>query len=490
MSLGRSASSSASAKEHAQESKRAASESERDGQWPESLKEFVAKCFKEVHPEDKEVMESQLKQIITKAFETKTTWTIDWKSMWVPVMLERRHKEQELNNSKRAALDAKSKVGGIKKKKKIDGKIAESGGFAGRAAASAEYSGYKRDSFGQASNNDVLGAYSNSNSSSNYGNGYSDDFASNERREKRLRRFEREARMSPTPPSTAPAMTAAATGAIPSIDLERPVVGRATNLEKKYFRLTSAPDPDQVRPLNILKQTLELLKDKWRKEQNYPYICDQFKSLRQDLTIQHIENEFTVSVYEIHARIALEKGDLGEYNQCQSRLKELYDKHIRGNANEFLAYRILYLLHTHNRAEIGHLLRELSGNEPALKDAGVAHALLVDKAMTRKNYHQLFRLYTEAPKMGGYVMDSFIPRERLSALAAMCTAYRPDLSLEFISHELAFDEIQQCLEFLDQHGLLDHVKKDPLKLNTKDAYAKIETARQSAYKKVDIKGQI
>lgn len=57
----------------------------------------------------------------------------------------------------------------------------------------------------------------------------------------------------------------------------------------------------------MLKETLDLLKTKWRTEGNYAYICDQFKSMRQDLTVQRIKNDFTVSVYEIHARIALEK---------------------------------------------------------------------------------------------------------------------------------------------------------------------------------------
>lgn len=87
------------------------------------------------------------------------------------------------------------------------------------------------------------------------------------------------------------------------------------------------PDPANVRPLPVLRQTLELLKKKWRAESNYNHICDQFKSMRQDLTVrspawcriivaqdsaqvQRIKNDFTVSVYEIHARIALEKVSL------------------------------------------------------------------------------------------------------------------------------------------------------------------------------------
>lgn len=130
---------------------------------------------------------------------------------------------------------------------------------------------------------------------------------------------------------------------------EHTVVGTSTKLEKPYLRLTSAPDPKTVRPLSTLVQTLELLKKKWRTENNYGYICDQFKSMRQDLTVQRIKNEFTVKVYEIHARIALEMADLGEYNQCQSQLRGLYAHGIRGSAMEFLAYRILYLLHTKNR---------------------------------------------------------------------------------------------------------------------------------------------
>jgi hypothetical protein len=119
--------------------------------------------------------------------------------------------------------------------------------------------------------------------------------------------------------------------------------------------------------------------------------------------VQRIKNDFTCVVYEIHGRIALEKvrvakfldwcsgltliprlrtlpfffrrrycspflasfhspslvilrprhslqGDLGEFNQCQGQLRELYKHGLPGHVMEFLGYRILYLLFSKNRA--------------------------------------------------------------------------------------------------------------------------------------------
>jgi hypothetical protein len=199
-----------------------------------------------------------------------------------------------------------------------------------------------------------------------------------------------------------------------------PVVGRCQTLEKKYFRLTAAPNPDHVRPLEVLKQTLELLKKKWKKESNYGYICDQFKSMRQDLTVQHIKNEFTVSVYEIHARIALEKGDLGEYNQCQTQLRALYAQNLGGHPVEFKAYRILYFIHTCNRTSLNDVLADLTPAEK--EEQPIKHALSVRSALALGNYHRFFRLYLDTPNMGAYLMDMFVVRERLAALSNICKA--------------------------------------------------------------------
>ena len=205
-----------------------------------------------------------------------------------------------------------------------------------------------------------------------------------------------------------------------SVD-QGPVVGQCQELEKKYFRLTSAPNPMTVRPLSVLEKTLDLLKKKWKRENNYAYICDQFKSLRQDLTVQHIKNAFTVSAYEIHARIALEKGDMGEYNQCQTQLRALYAQKLGGHPMEFKAYRILYFIHTGNRTEMNDVLADLTFAEK--KDAAVKHALETRSALALGNYHKFFQLYLATPNMGAYLMDMFVQRERLVALCNICKSY-------------------------------------------------------------------
>ncbi|KAK3389352.1 SAC3/GANP/Nin1/mts3/eIF-3 p25 family-domain-containing protein [Podospora didyma] len=268
-----------------------------------------------------------------------------------------------------------------------------------------------------------------------------------------------------------------------------PVVGTCMDLEKRFLRLTSAPVAALVRPEIVLRQTLELLKQKWKKDQNYSYICDQFKSMRQDLTVQGIKNEFTVEVYEIHARIALEKGDLGEYNQCQTQLKALYQLGLKGKTIEFKAYRILYFIHTANRTALNDALADLTPTEK--KELPIKHALDVRSALALGNYHRFFRLYNETPNMGAYLVDKFVGRERLAALCNICKAYKPDVPLRFVTEELYFESDAEAAQFiLDYNPDLLQERQEKIYFLTGKAGKLFEGHRAEAFSKIDIKGQI
>lgn len=90
------------------------------------------------------------------------------------------------------------------------------------------------------------------------------------------------------------------------------IVGTSQEIFKDYLRLTSVrspppssayasgrrltlplppprsqePKPEQIRPYHVLQDTLTQLKKRWREKATYNWICSQFKSLRQDLTVR------------------------------------------------------------------------------------------------------------------------------------------------------------------------------------------------------------
>ena len=143
-----------------------------------------------------------------------------------------------------------------------------------------------------------------------------------------------------------------------------------------------------MRPERVLRAALQRLKERWRGgDVDYAWACNQLKAIRQDLTVQNLQNAFTVHAYETHARIALESGDLNEYNQCQTRLGELHSADSPHRA-EFLAYRILYYVHLgHSKSTDAadlELLRTLAELPEKLWDApAVAHALAARAALAQ-----------------------------------------------------------------------------------------------------------
>ncbi|KAH8593519.1 SAC3/GANP/Nin1/mts3/eIF-3 p25 family-domain-containing protein [Bisporella sp. PMI_857] len=458
-------------------------------EWPQGVRNYVQRCFDPsnlIKDIPRTEIEARLKMIITAATDNNTLATADWDNMVLPQELIRRERVQAAWQQQSVQLQLGASGNGIPSQN-MQSKKRKSQEIGGGSEDSPSSTPPWRTTNSQNGLEERLTFQSPKerfdkrqqplqqplqDDTSNKG---TSKFQKN--MEKRQRRFDggykSNYRPSPSPEPTA-----------------GPVVGTCQTLEKRYFRLTSAPNPSHVRPEYILKESLELLKKKWRKEGNYSYICDQFKSMRQDLTVQRITNEFTVNVYEIHARIALEKGDLGEYNQCQTQLRVLYAQGLEGKSVEFKAYRILYFIHTSNRTALNDVLADLTTaekEEPAIK-----HALDVRSSLALGNYHKFFRLYLDTPNMGAYLMDMFVVRERLAAISNICRAYKPDVKLRFVTEELGFESDADAAQFIyDYNGqhLLEE-RDDGLRFLTGKGVFFFENAKKEAFKKVDIKGQI
>ncbi|KAL5569181.1 hypothetical protein UlMin_025756 [Ulmus minor] len=239
------------------------------------------------------------------------------------------------------------------------------------------------------------------------------------------------------------------------------VKGTCQEIEKRYLRLTSAPDPATVRPEEVLEKALLMVQNS---QKNYLYKCDQLKSIRQDLTVQRIRNHLTVKVYETHARFAMEVGDLPEYNQCQSQLQSLYAEGIEGCHMEFSAYNLLcVIMHSNNYRDLLSSMSRLS--DETKRDEAVKHALAVRAAVTSGNYVLFFRLYKTAPNLNTCLMDLYVEKMRFKAVRCMSRSYRPTVPVSYIAQVLGFitpaneggdekdsDGLEECIEWLKAHG--------------------------------------
>lgn len=275
-------------------------------------------------------------------------------------------------------------------------------------------------------------------------------------------------------------------------------IGTCQNIEKAYLRLTTFPKVEEVRPLSVLKQSLAHIKKRFIDTEDFDWANEQLKSVRQDLTVQGLKNEFVLEVYETHARIVLEYGALNEFNQCQTMIKSL-TMGINGEAggsdlgmdeidsltgsggglptcgekllqqteeaaDEFGSYRLLYALVQKEwkdvTKELAYATTAMSRAEkPATeksqqkhKLSSCEHSVLVTKAVIQNDYHAFFRLYESAMNLSAYLMDYLVQRVRAGAYDRIISAYRPTISVEFFREALRFSDLEETRQFLKQSG--------------------------------------
>ena len=442
--------------------------------WPLSLRNFTTEAFSRCRtPADQDKMENILEMMLKRAFENGTVFTIDWSKQKLPDLSKPYSLPPDLFNTNTSNVTPTSHDDRSRSRSK-------------RKHSSSLHRNRHSDDRDRDRNR--------SRPRSPVGSGSPGQSHERSRSRTRKRRLDhsingrnnrsRSRSLSPTrrpssqqvqrersPSTTGPhdrsrSLITNEINPSKNFEMEQAIVGTCQSLEKQYLRLTSAPDPSTVRPLDVLKRALDKIIDYWRTNtlnRDYHYACDQLKSIRQDLTVQFIRNSFTVYVYETHARIALEVSDQEEFNQCQSQLKTLYEFIPSDDQYEFLGYLILYQIYIENTTELQQTLSRLPCD--SYKHPVVDHALKVRRAWSLCNYHKFFHLYKNAPAMSAKVMDWFVDRERKQAMKMIAKSYRPNVPIEFLSEQLAFGNTDDCLKFATQHAPGYDIKPQQQHLN-------------------------
>lgn len=245
------------------------------------------------------------------------------------------------------------------------------------------------------------------------------------------------------------------------------VVGNCQNMEKRYLRLTAAPDPVLVRPEPVLKKWLVELTRMWKnREKEWKYIEDQLRAIRQDLTVQNIRGPFPTQVYETNARWALESGDVGQFNQCQTQLINIHEQvdltcapsDQIDTVAEFVSYRLLYYFFQNLHVDEQQFLSQILA-DPILKTHRyVAFALAIRNHATCGNWAKYFELAKHASVQSNHHMQYFLQvfheRQRIHALIVLSKAFVTQISTEWLAKILGFESNSACVVFLKSHGTI------------------------------------
>lgn len=154
------------------------------------------------------------------------------------------------------------------------------------------------------------------------------------------------------------------------------------------------------------------------------------------------------------------EGDLNEYNQCQTQLKELYEENrdCVQNQPEFIAYRLLYYVflscnekYDGGSSDMLKIMTSLTNDQRS--HPAIAHALKIREAIAFGDYLSFFRSHFSTPNLGHHLTSLIAPTMRIRGLRRMAKSYKPTLDIDVCIEQLGFgDSVAEGKDWLVRCG--------------------------------------
>ena len=377
--------------------------------WPDSLRAYIERCYAITPESDRPELERKLYEMIKLAEQSNAIWTRDWSKMAVPVTSSQR----SAPSKEPTAFTFGSKKAGEPQRSKLSKKE--------RAAQQAHSTS---QSYQQ------LQAQQSSGRSNKRGEDELDEEEEEAKRLSRASRFQndpKKASFSSSSSSHQPSSFGGYGGyvEVSSYEDTEPIVGTSTTLEKPYLRLTERPVPSSVRPLSVLKKSLALMREKKRNGAPWKeYLAGQMQSIRQDIIIQAIADDFALDVYETNARWCLENDDIAEFKRCLLRIDEFYN-HLdltSEHQDEFSCYSLLYHLLPEDFPSLNADLAALAHGRKQLSPA-IQHCIRICEAYIDNNWSLFFKLSQTTHFLEKHLLDKAAERIRINSLTTIFVSY-------------------------------------------------------------------
>lgn len=265
---------------------------------------------------------------------------------------------------------------------------------------------------------------------------------------------------------------------------------------KRFARTVDDPKASDFRTRDALHRTMTHLsrildRTDVRFGLVHKFLWDRYRSVRQDLYIQGIEDDFAIKIFEQIVRFhVLSEHELCEEDQTVTNMEgfnshlnleqmnkaliSLADMYTKAAADgrpapneaEFRAYHLLSLMSQHGKfkGDQQAFLSILQGLRPEVRNAPVVQWVLkLRSSFYSRNYIRFFKLILDAPYLCACLAHTYFGAVRADGLRALAESLSPAVArpalveVEWLQHAFMLDSDEAVLKLCEAHGFPDSV---------------------------------